>query len=305
MFGARAHLGAHKAIELKDINPSGRRFDRSLGIDLLGYAALMFDMNRTLASGLNELAEIEYLFQAAGYVQTLKSPNLLTPSNVMGFLAQEEKAPRVAIDLTIVRGLEYYTGPVFEVELFAQEDDGRPIRFGSVGGGGRYDGLVSRFRGEPVPATGFSIGVSRLHAALTMLGKVEAKTEPGPVVVTVFDRSRIADYQNLVSMLRNADIRAELYLGSPKNMGNQLKYADRRGSPCVIIQGTDELNDPLGPQVIVKDLLVGSTVTNVEKDRDRYLQTHRAIQKKVPVSELVEAVQEILNWHGIKWNWNL
>jgi histidyl-tRNA synthetase len=210
---------------------------------------------------------------------------------------------RIIIDPSVVRGLEYYTGPVYEVELLldTKDEKGRPVRFGSVGGGGRYDGLVSRFRGEPVPATGFSIGVSRLQAALTMLGKLDTKTEPGPVVVTVFDRARIADYQRLVAMLRKAKIRAELYLGNQRNMGNQLKYADRRGSPCVIIQGTDELNDPEGPQVIVKDLLVGSTVTQVEKDRDRYLETHRAIQKKVPVSELVGAVQEILNWHGIVW----
>ena len=149
---------------------------------------------------------------------------------------------RVRIDTSVVRGLEYYTGPVFEVELtFEIEDEkGRPIRFGSVGGGGRYDGLVSRFMGQPVPATGFSIGVSRLQAALTALGKMSDKPEPGPVVVTVFDRDRVADYQRMVARLRNADLRAELYLGNPKNIGNQLKYADRRHAPCVVIQGGDE-----------------------------------------------------------------
>jgi histidyl-tRNA synthetase len=144
--------------------------------------------------------------------------------------------------------------------------------------------------------------VSRLQAALTMLGKVDTKPAFGPVVVTVFDRNRVPDYQKMVTTLRNAGIYAELYLGSPKNMGNQLKYADRRNSPCVIIQGGDELTDPKGPQVIIKDLLVGSTVTDVEKDRDRYLQTQRAIQEKVPVSELVGAVQKLLNWHGIVGN---
>ncbi len=140
---------------------------------------------------------------------------------------------RIRIDPSVVRGLEYYTGPVYEVELTLETKDekGRPVRFGSVGGGGRYDGLVSRFRGEPVPATGFSIGVSRLQAALTMLGKIDTTPEFGPVVVTVFDRDRVADYQKMVATLRNAEIRAELYLGNPKNMGNQLKYADRRNSP--------------------------------------------------------------------------
>ena len=139
---------------------------------------------------------------------------------------------RIRIDPSVVRGLEYYTGPVFEVELTFPTDgkDGSP-RFGSVGGGGRYDGLVSRFRGEPVPATGFSIGVSRLAAALEYLGKLDSKPGYGPVVVTVFDRDRLADYQTMVAKLRAANIRAELYLGNPKNLGNQLKYADRRNSP--------------------------------------------------------------------------
>ena len=108
---------------------------------------------------------------------------------------------RIRIDPSVVRGLEYYTGPVYEVELtFETKDEkGRPVRFGSVGGGGRYDGLVSRFRGEPVPATGFSIGVSRLQAALTALGKTRPRPRAGPVVVTVFGRRRIADYQKLVA----------------------------------------------------------------------------------------------------------
>jgi histidyl-tRNA synthetase len=240
----------------------------------------MLSTSVTGTEGVNELIEIANLTSGSGY-----------------------QDGRILIDPSVVRGLEYYTGPVYEVELTLETKDekGRPVRFGSVGGGGRYDGLVSRFRGEPVPATGFSIGVSRLQAALTMLGKLDTAPELGPVVVTVFDRDHLADYQKLVAMLRDAKIRAELYLGNPKSMSNQLKYADRRNSPCVIIQGSDERNDPEGPQVIVKDLLVGSTVTGVEKDRDRYLQTHRAIQKKVPVSELVGAVQEILNWHGIVW----
>ena len=140
------------------------------------------------------MKQIDQLIQAAGYVDG-----------------------RVLVDPSVVRGLEYYTGPVFEVELTFSTDgkDGSP-RFGSVGGGGRYDGLVSRFRGEPVPATGFSIGVSRLLAALEYLGKVDLKTERGPVVVTVFDRDRIADYQAMVAALRNAGIRAN-FISAPAN----------------------------------------------------------------------------------------
>ena len=177
-------------------------------------------------------------------------------------------ADRIRIDPSVVRGLEYYTGPVYEVELTLETKDekGRPVRFGSVGGGGRYDGLVSRFRGEPVPATGFSIGVSRLQAALTMLGKLDTRPDFGPVVVTVFDRDRVADYQKMVAQLRNANIRAELYLGNPKNMGNQLKYADRRNSPCVIIQGSDE---KARGEIQIKDLIEGAKAAAAIASRPR------------------------------------
>jgi histidyl-tRNA synthetase len=210
---------------------------------------------------------------------------------------------RIIIDPSVVRGLEYYTGPVFEVELLldTKDEKGRPVRFGSVGGGGRYDGLVSRFRSEPVPATGFSIGVSRLQAALAVLGKLDTKPEFGPVVVTVFDRDRVADYQNMVAGLRNAGIRAELYLGNPKNMGNQLKYADRRNSPCVIIQGSDEKDDPAGPQVLLKDLILGAELAQLQKDREEYLQKQSEAQTKVPQASLVDEVRKILDRHSVKW----
>src|SRR5262249_32588372 len=180
-----------------------------------------------VARGKQGIAELEALLQiteAAGY-----------------------GSRRIRIDAGVVRGLEYYTGPVYEVELTFEikDDDGRPVRFGSVGGGGRYDGLIARFRGEPVPAAGFSIGVSRLMAALQHLGKIESRSESGPVVVTVFPDIPIADYQRLVARLRDAEyapgkrIRAELYLGDGK-FGAQMKYADKRGSPCVVIQGGNE-----------------------------------------------------------------
>ena len=220
---------------------------------------------------------------------------------------------RIQIDPSVVRGLEYYTGPVFEVELtFPIEDEkGNPVRFGSVGGGGRYDGLVARFRGEPVPATGFSIGVSRLLAALRHLGKIEDKPAPGPVVVTVFDRDRLADYQRMVQQLRDAPldpkkpdgprIRAELYLGNPRNFGNQLKYADRRNSPCVVIQGGDEKNNPAGPHVLVKDLILGAELAKLEKGREEHLQRQAEAQRLVPEGELVEAVRAVLTRHNVTW----
>ena len=206
---------------------------------------------------------------------------------------------RIKIDVSVVRGLEYYTGPVYEVELLldTKDEKGRPVRFGSVGGGGRYDGLVSRFRGEVVPATGFSIGVSRLQAALTMLGKLDTRPESGPVVVTVFDRDRVADYQKMAAALRADKIRAELYLGNPKNMGNQLKYADRRRAPCVIIQGPDE---KAKGKVLVKDLILGAGLTDTS-DRDEYLKKQAEAQIEVDESGLVAAVRKILARHAVTW----
>jgi histidyl-tRNA synthetase len=228
-----------------------------------------------LEIGLGELREVSRLVNISGY------------------------ADRVKIDPSVVRGLEYYTGPVYEVELTfpVSDDDGKPVRFGSVGGGGRYDGLVARFRGEPVPATGFSIGVSRLQAALAHLGKVDTRPEPGPVVVTVFDKDRIADYQRMASTLRQAGIRAELYLGAGK-FGPQMKYADRRGSPCVVIQGTDE---KAKGEVQIKDLIVGAELAGLGKERDDYLQKQAAAQFAVPEDKLVEKVREVLARHGVKW----
>jgi histidyl-tRNA synthetase len=206
---------------------------------------------------------------------------------------------RIRYDASVVRGLEYYTGPVYEVELLIPTSDekGRPVRFGSVGGGGRYDGLVSRFRGEPVPATGFSIGVSRLQAALTMLGKLDTTPEFGPVVVTVFDRERVADYQKMVATLRNENIRAELYLGNPKNMGNQLKYADKRNSPCVIIQGSDE---KARGEVQIKDLIEGAKAAAAIASNQEWRET-RPAQFSCREEELVAKVREVLARHDVRW----
>jgi histidyl-tRNA synthetase len=206
---------------------------------------------------------------------------------------------RILIDPSVVRGLEYYTGLVFEVDLTfpIAGDDGKPVRFGSVAAGGRYDGLVGRFRSEPVPATGFSIGVSRLAAALQHLGKLHEKAEPGPVVVTVFDHDRLADYQNMVARLRAANIRAELYLGQGK-FAAQLKYADRRNSPCVVIQGGDE---KAKGEVQIKDLIVGAELAKLEKGRAEYLQKQAEAQFAVPEHQLVQAVRKVLARHGLKY----
>ena len=210
-------------------------------------------------------------------------------------------ADRIVIDPAIVRGLEYYTGPVFEAELTFEVsgDDGRPIRFGSVGGGGRYDGLVGRFRGEDVPATGFSIGVSRLFAALKAIRSplVAGAAFRGPVVVLVLDKAEIARYQGLVTRLRQAGIAAELYLGS-SGMNAQLKYADRRKAVCAVIQGSNERDAAEGPQVVVRDLVLGLELAKATKDRADYVELRAKAQSAVAESDLVAKVREILARHA-------
>jgi histidyl-tRNA synthetase len=266
--------------EMKVAEPSSQTEVQDLNFNsyvLESVAQLkLFMGSSSYVQGKDELYEIARLCSAAGYGYS-----------------------RIRIDPSVVRGLEYYTGPVYELELLldTKDEKGRPVRFGSVGGGGRYDGLVSRFRGEPVPATGFSIGVSRLQAALTMLGKLDIKPEFGPVVVTVFDRDRVADYQKMVATLRNAHIRAELYLGNPKNMGNQLKYADKRNSPCVIIQGSDE---KARGEVQIKDLIEGAKAAAAIASNQEWREM-RPAQFAVPEERIVEAVREVLARHEVKW----
>ncbi|MGB3417670.1 MAG: histidine--tRNA ligase [Mesorhizobium sp.] len=221
--------------------------------------------------GVQELADIGAMVAAAGYDDG-----------------------RVKIDPSVVRGLEYYTGPVYEAELLAEipNEDGKIVRFGSVGGGGRYDGLVSRFRGEPVPATGFSIGVSRLMTALKNLGKLDASDVLQPVVVLVMDKdtTSLGRYQKMVSDLRRAGIRAEMYLGGA-GMKAQLKYADRRGSPVAVIQGGNERE---AGQVQLKDLIEGARQAAAIADHAEYKEA-RPGQVTVAEADLVAEVRKILD----------
>lgn len=220
--------------------------------------------------GVEELSDIAEIVRAAGY-----------------------GSQRIRIDPSVVRGLEYYTGPVFEAELtFETKDEkGNPVRFGSVGGGGRYDGLVGRFRSENTPATGFSIGVSRLFAALKLIGSpiVSARPHVGPVVVLVLDRDRLADYQRMAAQLRGAGIAAEIYLGAA-GMKAQMKYADRRNSPLAIIQGSDE---KARGEVTIKDLVAGAKAAANIATNEQW-KALRPAQYAVPEAELVEEVQKAL-----------
>ena len=233
----------------------------------LRYLDEIVSGSATGGDGVRELSEIADLLSAQGY-----GPD------------------RIVIDPSVVRGLGYYTGPVFEAELTFEilGEDGKPRQFGSVAGGGRYDDLVRRFTGQEVPATGVSIGVDRLLAALRAK-RGDAVAAPGPVVVTVMDRARMADYLAMVGDLRSAGIRAEVYLGNPKNFGNQLKYADRRGAPAAVIQGEDEAARGV---VQVKDLKLGARIA-AEASLEEW--KAQPAQREVPRDGLVAEIRRILD----------
>ncbi|RWQ38489.1 MAG: histidine--tRNA ligase [Mesorhizobium sp.] len=236
----------------------------------LGHPDSAVKASQSFNEGVAELSIIEDLVRAAGYGED-----------------------RIIMDRSVVRGLEYYTGPVYEAELLAEipNEDGQIVRFGSVGGGGRYDGLVSRFRGEPVPATGFSIGVSRLMTALKNLGKLDTSDVVAPVVVLTMDKDTesLGRYQKMVAELRAAGIRSEMYLGGA-GMKAQLKYADRRGSPVAIIQGGDERAKG---EVQIKDLIEGARMSAEIVDNAEW-RAARPAQVTVAESELVAEVKKIL-----------
>jgi len=238
---------------------------------LVGRVAPLVESSPRAREGLDEISRIESLVRAAGTTGEL-----------------------IAFDPSVVRGLDYYTGPVFEAELTFEvtNEDGLPVRFGSVGGGGRYDDLVARFTGERVPATGFSLGISRLQAALK--ARETADTAPlGPVLVLVMDKAEIAGYQAIAQELRSAGIRSEMYLGT-SGMKAQMKYADRRNAPCVVIEGSDER---ARGEVQIKDLIEGAKAAQAIKDNAAW-KAARPAQISTPRAHLVEAVREIVSRHG-------
>jgi histidyl-tRNA synthetase len=235
--------------------------------------SLKATVNIVFRSGVDELKQIAELVEAAGF-----------------------ENDRIRIDSSVVRGLEYYTGPVFEAEITLPvvNEDGQTVRFGSVGGGGRYDGLVERFTGQKVPATGFSIGVSRLQAALAALNKDKPAAADGPVVVLVMDKAELPRYQKMAQTLRGAGVRAEMYLGTA-GMKAQMKYADKRGAPCVVIQGGDERNQN-PPMVQIKDLVEGAKAAATIKDSKEWREG-RPAQVSVPEADMVAAVRDLLARH--------
>lgn len=274
--GVRALLGAGRRDESGDFTDGAglgseqaevvMAFMDAKGTDGAATLARLRDLAGSSATGLEGVQELELI------------GDLLT-----------RRGGSFEIDPSVVRGLGYYTGPVFEAELTFEilDEKGRKRQFGSVAGGGRYDDLVKRFTGQAVPATGVSIGVDRLLAALHAKGRVVSDTR-GPVVVTVMDRDRMGDYLEMAHDLRAAGIRAEVYLGNPKNFGNQLKYADRRESPVAVIQGGDEAAKDT---VILKDLVLGAAIAagaSLEEWKAR------PAQIEVPRGQLVDEVRRML-----------
>jgi histidyl-tRNA synthetase len=277
--GVRALLGAGREDASGDFT-KGAGLDDAAADVVMGFMDAKRTTGRETTARLRELvAGSEVGLQGVDELETIAD---LLEAGGYG-------ADRIELDPAVVRGLGYYTGPVFEAELTFEilDEKGRPRQFGSVAGGGRYDDLVKRFTGQEVPAVGVSIGVDRLLAALREKGRMTA-THAGPVVVTVMDRDRLADYQSMVTELRNAGIRAEMFMGNPKNFGNQLKYADKRASPCAVIQGSDEADNGI---VQIKDLILGAKLAeNATLDEWR----DRPQQFEVPRDQLVAKVREII-----------
>ena len=278
--GVSALLGAGRKDESGD-------FTKGAGLsDAQAYSILAF-ITGPIGDNVANLTALKELVDAS----PTGSEGVTELGSILELLSEQGYgSDRILLDTSVVRGLGYYTGPVYEAELTFEilDEKGRKRQFGSVAGGGRYDDLVKRFTGQSVPATGVSIGVDRLLAALAAKGR-GADVAAGPVVVTVMDRDRMADYMAMVGDLRQAGIRAEVYLGNPKQFGNQLKYADKRGSPIAIIQGGDEAAKGT---VILKDLILGAKIAQnatLEEWKDR------PAQVEVSRADLVAAVRKMLD----------
>ena len=278
--GVRALLGEGRKDESGDVT-KGAGLGANQAEIVMGFMAAKRD------TGAETVARLRALVGAS----TLGIEGVDELETIAALLAAQGYGPdRIVIDPSVVRGLGYYTGPVFEAELTFEilDEKGRKRQFGSVAGGGRYDDLVKRFTGQSVPATGVSIGVDRLLAALRAKGRAGGETA-GPVVVTVMDRDRMADYMAMAAELRRAGIRAEVYLGNPKNFGNQLKYADKRASPVAVIQGSSEAEKGT---VILKDLVLGARIA-AGASLEEWKQ--RPAQREIPRAELVAAVRQMLD----------
>ena len=190
-------------------------------------------------------------------------------------------------DPTVVRGLEYYTGPIFEANLTfgVKNNKGQEIEFGSVGGGGRYDDLVKRFNNQDCPSTGISVGLDRLIYAILQKNKIKAEKK-NPVLICVFDEKYMDFYIKILNVLRSKNISAEIYSGS-SNIKSQFKYADKRGCDFVILCGDDEVSKNV---VTIKNLNIGKQMSENIKDRSEWKQSTDA-QKTVAFDQLLNEIK--------------
>ena len=279
--GVRLLLGEGRKDESGD-------FTKGAGLNAAGAEAVLAFVGAGLSGRSDTLDQIANIIGGsaegdAGLAELAAIDKALTSLGV--------GVERAAFDPSIVRGLEYYTGAVFEAELLLKTKDekGRGVRFGSIGGGGRYDDLVARFTGEQVPATGFSFGVSRLVSALRAAGRDLGDQVRGPVVVIAFTPDDMAHYFSVVGELRAAGIPAEVYLGSA-GMKAQMKYADRRMAPAAIMLGGDEI---AAGKVTIKDLDLGRALSSGVADNAEWRE-QRPGQQTIDRSELVAAVRKII-----------
>lgn len=282
--GVAALLGEGRLDESGDYT-KGARLPSGVIASIEGFLSSVATQGLSRAETLDAVARVGGL----GATGEAALTELAAIDAALGAMKVSQDAVR--FDPTIVRGLEYYTGAVFEAELLLDtvDDRGRAVRFGSIGGGGRYDDLVARFTGERLPATGFSFGVSRLASALRAAGRGDADAVRGPVVVIVFSDADMQHYLDAVAELRNAGIAAEVYLGRA-GMKAQMKYADRRGAPAAVILGGDEI---AAGQVTVKDLDAGRALAAGVSDNEAW-KSERPGQRIVPRSDLVAVVAGII-----------
>ncbi len=280
--GVKALLGPGRKDESGDFTPGAKLPARAIDSVLAFLGA---------AAG-TRAATIEALEAVVGAsdegAEGLKELSLIDAAlNGMGVAEDQAR-----FDPAVVRGLEYYTGPVYEAEVIAANAGGEALRLGSIGGGGRYDDLVARFTGERTPATGFSFGVSRLAVALSQLALIDQAADRGPrgpVVVIAFDEAAMGEYFAVASELRRAGVPAEVYLGR-SGMKAQMKYADRRLSPAAVILGGDEIAAGV---VTIKDLDLGRALASNLADNAAW-KSERPGQSTVPRAELVATVKAIL-----------
>jgi histidyl-tRNA synthetase len=192
-------------------------------------------------------------------------------------------------DPTVVRGLEYYTGLVFEVELTAKilNDKGKEVIFGSVAGGGRYDKLIARFGKEDVPATGISIGVDRLVYAIEQFDKIGSNKKPLIIIANLIS-DEISTYLNIADQLRLEGYACEIFYGS-NNLSKQLKYCDKRGASAVVIIGEDELKNNT---ISIKNLTVGKEMSKNIDSREEWKEL-KAGQFTINKDDLINEIKKI------------